>query len=95
MLARCLRGLTVGLAMIVAVSAAALPAYAADSCLPPSTAPRGLADFLPMIRGKIPGGIVVNACLQQVGGQYIYKVYLQVGGKVVTFTIDAATGAPR
>ena len=91
MLARFLRGLIVGLAMVSAVSATALPAYAAN-CLPPSQAPRGLSDFLGAIRGKFPGGVVVNACLQKIGGQYVYKVYVQVGGKVVTLTFDAATG---
>ncbi len=91
MLARFTRGLILGVAMLSAVSATALPASAAD-CLPPSQAPRGLSDFLGAIRGKVPGGVVVNACLQMVGGQYVYKVYVQVGGKVVTLTFNAATG---
>ena len=88
MLARFLRRVTIGLAMIAAVAGTTLPANAADACLPPSQAPRNLSDFLPMIRAAIPGGVVVNACLMKVGGQYIYKVYIQVGGRVVTKTID-------
>ena len=95
MLARFLRRLTVGLAMIVAVSAAALPAYAADSCLPPSQAPRGLSDFLGLIRAMTGGGVVVHACLRQAGGGLVYDVKVQIGGKVVTLRFDAATGAPR
>ena len=42
------------------------------------------------------GGVVVSACLRQANGSgYIYVVRVQVGGRVVTVTIDAATGAPR
>ncbi len=95
MLARFYRGFIVGLAMISAVAATTLPTSAADACLPPSEAPRGLSDFLPMIRAMTGGGVVVNACLQKVGSRYIYKVYIQVGAKVVTISIDAATGARR
>jgi hypothetical protein len=95
MLARFSRGFIVGLAMISAVAATTLPAFAADGCLPPSRAPRGLSDFLGTIRAMTGGGVVVWACLHQVGGRYVYEVKVQVGGKVVTLSIDAATGAPR
>ncbi len=70
------------------------PAYA-DACLPPSKAPRGLADFLGAIRAMTGGGVVVSACLRQANGGMVYVVKVQVGGRVVTVTIDAATGAPR
>jgi uncharacterized membrane protein YkoI len=78
--------------VLVAALAVASPVAHAAGCLPPSQAPRGLSEFLGAIRGKFPGGVIVNACLQNVGGKYIYKVYVQVGGKVVTLTFDARTG---
>ncbi len=95
MLAKLLRGLIVGSAMISAVSATTLPASAADGCLPPGSAPRGLSSFLPLIRAMTNGGVVVHACLLQVGGHLVYDLKVQIGGKVVTVRIDAATGAPR
>ena len=88
MLARLSRGFVVGLAMVSAIAGTTLPASAGDACLPPSQAPRNLSDFLPMIRASVPGGVVVNACLMKVGGRYVYKVYIQVGGRVVTKMID-------
>ena len=80
--------------MIAAVSATAMP-VSADACLPPSQAPRGLSEFLGAIRAMTGGGVVVSACLLQGGGGLIYDVKVQVGGKVITVRIDAATGAPR
>ncbi len=95
MLARFLRGVIIGVTMIAAVSASAPPASAAGGCLPPSKAPRGLSDFLGAIRAMTGGGTPVRACLLQIGGRLVYEVKVQVGGKVVTVRIDAATGAPR
>ena len=89
MLAKLTRGLIVGFAMISAVSAASLPAYA-DACLPPSQAPTGLSEFLGVIRAMTGGGVVVGACLQRGGGGLVYVVKVQVGGKVITVRIDAA-----
>ena len=93
MLATFVRGLIVSLTMILAVSATTPPADAAGACLPPSQAPRGLGEFLGLIRSVTGGGIVVNACLQKVGDRYIYRVQVQIGGRVVTRVIDLATGA--
>ncbi len=95
MLARILRGLIVGFTMMAGVATAALPAYAGGACLPPSQAPRGLSDFLPLIRAMTNGGVVVSACLMQAGGGLIYEIKVQIGGRVVTLRLDAATGAPR
>jgi uncharacterized membrane protein YkoI len=95
MLARLFRGLIVGLTMVLAVSATPLQASAAGGCLPPSQAPRGLSDFLGIIRAMTGGGVIVNACLRQAGGGLVYELKVQVGGKVITVRIDAATGAPR
>ncbi len=94
MVTRILQGLITGLAMIATVSATTLPA-SADACLPPSQAPQGLSDYLGPLRAVTGGGTVVNACLMKVGNRYIYKVWVQVGGRVVTKTIDLATGTIR
>ncbi len=94
MLATLIRGVIVGFTMILAVSATTPAADAAGACLPPSQAPRGLGDFLGLIRSMTGGGVVVNACLQKVGDRYIYDVKVQIGGRVMTVRIDAATGAP-
>jgi hypothetical protein len=91
-----LRKPAIGLAMMLALSASALPAHAGgDGCLPPARAPRGLSDFLGQIRALTGGGAVVHACLKQVGNRYVYEVKVQIGGRVVTLNIDAATGAPQ
>ncbi len=91
-----LRKLVIGLVMLLAMSASALPAHAAgDGCLPPSRAPRGLSDFLGQIRALTGGGAVGHACLRQVGSRYVYEVKVQIGGRVITVNIDAATGAPQ
>ena len=86
-----LRGLTVGLGMLLAVSMTGLPASAADGCLPPDQAPRGLGEFIGAIQ-SMTGGRLVHACLKKVGGRYVYVVQIQVGGQVITRVIDLTTG---
>ena len=95
MLATFVRGLIVGLTMILAVSATTPTADAADSCLSPSQAPRGLGELLGTVRALTGGGAVVHACLRQVGGRYVYELRVQIGGLVIPLTIDATTGARR
>ena len=90
MVQRLFRGLAFGLALLLAVSATS--ASAADRCLPPSQAPRGLGEFIGAIQA-LTGGQIVHACLLNVGGRYIYKLQIQVGGRVITRVIDLSTGA--
>jgi uncharacterized membrane protein YkoI len=91
MFQRLLRGLTLGLGLLLAVSVTGGTASSADRCLPPSQAPRGLGEFIGAIQA-LTGGQLVHACLLNDGGRYIYKVQIQVGGRVITRIIDLSTG---
>ncbi len=95
MLPKFVRRLFLAFAVTIAAAAPTVPATAADGCLPPSRAPRGLSDFLGQIRSMTGGGAVVRACLREINGRLIYQVTVQVGGQVMTVNIDAKTGAPQ
>ncbi len=92
MLPRFLRGLVAGVTLMLAVSASALPATAAEACLPPSQAPTGLGQFLGAIQA-LTGGVVANSCLKLIGGRYVYEVRIRIGGVYIKKYVDATTGA--
>lgn len=51
---------------------------------------------LAQIRGQLSqsvGGRIISADLCKAGGRYFYEVYVQVGGSVKRFRIDASSGA--
>ena len=51
---------------------------------------------LAQIRGQLSqsvGGRIISADLCRAGGRYFYEVYVQVGGAVKRFRIDASSGA--
>ena len=71
----------------------------AQVCLSPAEAravlQSGQVVSLAQIRGQIAaatGGRIVQAELCQDGDRYFYEVYVQIGGSVRRFRVDAATG---